>query len=153
MTNEQIVYTTALNDGMPQPLALIIVAQAKHESGNFTSAIFTDCNNAFGYKVFGNAAPCPSHPDYEFYPSLADSVHEITGWIKRRLNAGNFPALNTITDPGQYAALLQKNGYFTDSLTNYSNGLYAWYQPNINAGISGTVILAGIALLLIIRKK
>src|SRR5574337_72677 len=154
MTNEQIVYSTALNDGMPNILALLITAQAKHETNNFTSNIFLNCNNAFGYKVFGNATACPANPDYELYPNLSASTHEITAWIKRRLNEGNFPALDTITTPQYYSTLLYQNGYFTDSINNYTNGLIAWFKSSIPLNNSLPLYIAGgLFLFMFIKKK
>lgn len=149
MAYENDIFNTAISDGMPRNLALLIVAQAKHETGNFTSNIFLNCLNAFGYKTYGNAFACPGNPTYEGYNSVIDSTHEITGWIKRRLNEGNFPDLETITDPYQYATLLKNNGYFGDSVNNYANGIISWYKDNINrvgslwaiAGIFGVVYL------------
>lgn len=154
MDYQQIVFDTAISDGMPEQLARLIAAQAAHESNGFTSAIFLDCNNAFGYKVFGNAAACPGHPDYELYPTLQASTHEITSWIKRRLQEGNFPSLDTITTPDQYASLLKQNGYYEDSESNYSAGLIAWLNPYLKASIgTGAIVLAGLVLFLIVRKK
>ena len=134
---------------MPPILAACIVAQSKHETGNYSSSIFLDCNNAFGYKAVRSS--CQLHPGYQNYQTVSDSVHEITAWIKRRLSEGNFPALNTITSPLQYATLLKENGYYEDSLGNYANGISFYFHQLSTTG-SG-LFLAGLFLFLLIRKK
>lgn len=152
MSYESQVYNTAIADGMPRPLALLIVAQAKHETNNFQSSIFQDCQNAFGYKVFGNARACPGHTDYEAYNNVTESTHEITAWIKRRLNEGNFPPLATVRDPVQYATLLKNNGYFDDSINNYAAGIEAWYNDNINGSMGAGIMIVGIVAVLILMR-
>lgn len=146
MAYENDVYNTAIADGMPPPLALLIVAQSKHESNNYKSAIFLSCYNSFGYKSVRSA--CPGHEDYQDYNSIVESTHEVTAWIKRRLNEGRFPPLNQITTPGQYAQLLKENGYYGDTVANYLQGLERWFTGNL--GTIATVSIAGIAMGLII---
>ena len=126
-----------------------IAAQAAHETGNFTSAIFLDCNNAFGYKAVTSS--CASHPDYQNYANLEDSVNEICQWILRRLNEGNFPPLASITTAAQYAAALKNNGYYEDSLANYTNGILA-YLNNFSIGNS-FFLVAAIAAFFILKRS
>lgn len=156
MNYEQIIYTQLLTDGMPEQLALLIVAQSKHETANYTSSVFKSCNNAFGYKYVGQKlalSACNNAPEggsYAKYATVGDSAREIAQWIKRRQAEGRFPAnLATITTAEQYAGLLKMAGYYGDSVTNYTAGLLNWFKTNITpiAGISGTAIaLAAIAL-------
>jgi uncharacterized FlgJ-related protein len=134
MDNTTLIYSTAIADGMPDLLAQLIAAQAAHETGNFTSNVFKSCNNAFGYKYVGQsiASPCTKSPElnsYAGYASVEDSVHEITGWIKRRQKAGTFPSdLETIKDPDQYAQLLKDTGYYGDTESNYANGVSYYFN-------------------------
>jgi hypothetical protein len=147
----QIIYNAAIADGMPSLLASFIVAQSKHETNDYTSAIFKDCNNAFGYKSVRSS--CLVHPGYQDYISVVDSAHEITGWIKRRLNQGDFPALNTITTPEQYAALLKENGYYEDNLANYTAGLLRWFDSN-TVGVAGLgLVFVALAVYFFLHKK
>jgi hypothetical protein len=152
-TIDQRIYTQALSDGMPAALALLIVAQSKHESNNYTSPVFTDCNNSFGYSSV--YSPCSGHSGYESYGSVEQSTSDLTAWINRRLDAGTFPDLSTITDPTQYATLLYNNGYYTDSITDYANGLINWFDANVQAvGIGlGTLAIIGIGIYFIVRGK
>ena len=155
---EQLIYDTAIKQGMPPNLARLIVAQAKFESGNFTSPVFKANNNFFGYKYVGQAlaskgtaAPRSEGDFYAKYARLEDSVKELTDWIKRRVNEGVFPSnLALIKTPGEYAALLKKKGYYGVSVAHYTNGLQRYYRAI--KGISGVLIAAGIALYLLIKK-
>jgi len=162
MTLDERIYNKALSDGMPTILATFIVAQARHETGNYTSNVFNTCNNAFGYKWVGqsNASPCTGSPEgnsYAKYVSLEDSVHELTLWIKRRQKESKFPAsLTAITTPDQYAALLKESGYYGASLQTYLNGLLAALSKLGQLAVSptgGAVLLVLVAIGIIIWRK
>lgn len=163
MTFDERIYNKALADGMPTILATFIVAQARHETGNYTSNVFNTCNNAFGYKWVGQSTangPCVQSPElnsYAKYVSLEDSVHELTLWIKRRQAEGKFPAnLASITTPDQYAALLKESGYYGASLQTYLNGLLAALQKLGQLAVSptgGAVLLVLVAIGIIIWRK
>lgn len=132
----QKIYDTAIEDGMPDTLAQLIVAQAKHETGGFTSKFFKVYLNCFGYSKTGskwqlhiqtpnadNAAPIAA------YSSIENSVHELTDWIKRRQKEKKFPSdLATITVPDIYVGLLKQCGYFGDTLANYLAGVKHYLQ-------------------------
>jgi len=138
-TNEKIVYDTAIAEGMLKinaQLPGLIVAQAKHESNDFSSNVFKTCNNAFGYKYVGQklaVGACSDSPEgnkYAKYRSLEDSTREVCQWIKRRQS--QFAAVNT---PEDFASALKNNGYFGDSLGNYSAALRRHYNA-IKDGIT-----------------
>lgn len=162
MTYDERIYNAALADGMPAALSMLIVAQARHETGGYTSNVFTRCNNAFGYKYVGqrlSTGPCTSSPEldnYAGYSSIENSTHEITGWIKRRQNEGVFPSnLNEITTAEQYAQLLKAAGYYGDTFTNYANGLVYWLSQiaDIVKPATGAALLVILALGLIAYHK
>lgn len=135
-TISQTIYDTAIKDGMPEKLAALIVAQAKHETGNYTSKFFKVYLNCFGYSKTAskwqlhiqtpnadNAAPIAA------YGSIENSVHELTDWIKRRQREKKFPAdLNTIDKAETYVTLLKHCGYFGDTLNNYLAGVNHYSQ-------------------------
>lgn len=164
MATENIIKSAALNDGMPDLLADLIVAQTKHETGNYTSDAFRLLNNAIGYSwsassdwqlpdpgfIADNGAPLGD------YATVQDSVHELTHWIRRRQDDGSFPAdLSTITSAGDYAAHLKNasHAYYQDSITNYTNGILRYFKANVAAiSISG-LFIAGIIVLLILTRK
>ena len=118
---DEIIYKTALADGMPDNIARFLVGQAYHESGNFKSKFAVKYNSVFGYsynpfskwqkKVPGTLAD--NNVPIASYATIEDSVHELTSWIKRRQKEGKFPKdLLTIETPYDYAKLLQNCGYF-----------------------------------------
>ena len=154
------IYGQAVADGMPAILSTFIVAQARHETADYTSNVFTSCNNCFGYKWVGQAlatGPCTGSPEgdsYAKYDSIEKSTHEITGWIKRRQAEGKFPAnLNTIVTPDQYATLLKQSGYYGDSLQTYLAGLLLALGKIGNTQGSAILLLFIAIAALIWRKK
>lgn len=104
-----------------------ITAQAKHETGNFTSSVYKNLNNMFGMKhptvrqsvgVQGTLASDGGY--YQKYNSDLDSLHDLFLWM----NATNFPTgLDSIED---YAKQLKARNYFGASLEAYTNGLKYW---------------------------
>jgi uncharacterized FlgJ-related protein len=163
MAIENIIYNTAVADGMPATLATFIVAQAKHETGNFQHRFFTQGNNAFGYSwVSGNDKwqlpdPGPVADNgvrIAQYATVQNSVHELTDWIKRRQAQGKFPRnLKEITTPESYAWYLKNSGYYGASYTLYSDRLRYWYDrlPPLVKG--GGLLLIGAALVLFFHKQ
>lgn len=160
MTTEQKIYDTARADGMPQALSNYIVAQSKHETGNYKSPFFTKGNNAFGYSfVSGSKWQLPAGggiadngKPIAQYASIYNSVHELTDWIKRRQREKKFPAnLNTIDSPEKYATLLKQANYYGDTLTNYTAGLIRALRTFGNLGgltVNLGIIIIGIILIL-----
>jgi uncharacterized FlgJ-related protein len=148
----QVIYTTLLNDGIPPNLANIMTAQSKFESANYTSNVFLNCNNAFGYKYEGQAIAescniSPEGDSYAGYDNVEDSAHEIAAWIGRRIAEGNFPAdLRTITTPAQYAILLKQSGYFGAPLDVYTNGLTRFFKVYKAEVIAGGGIVVALVL-------
>lgn len=136
MSIETTIYRAAMAQGLPDTLARLLIAQAKHETGNFTSNFFKKYNNAFGYSYYpgspwqvpGGGTLADNNQPIAVYKSVQDSVGEIADWLKRRVKEGKFPALSTITDPEQYAQLLWHAGYYTDTIKNYSRGLKAFFE-------------------------
>lgn len=128
--HETIILRTTIKAGIPKSLALLIVAQAKHETNNFTSKVFQENNNAFGYKYIKGATlqlehgrMSPEGNAYAHYKNLKNSTKEIIAWIYRRVKEKKFPNLDTIKTPQQYAIYLKITGYYTDTIHNYTMGL------------------------------
>lgn len=152
MATENIIYTVALErlkqKGFSNAsfLAKAMVAQAKHETGNFTSNHFKNSNNAFGYSYYagsihqiGAGAVADNRQKVGKYASVADSTKEVVDWIGRRKSA--FAGVLTLA---QYATALKKNGYYGDTLTNYLKGLTAFFKGDIKPAvtISGVAVIA-----------
>jgi len=155
---ENIIYQAAKAKGLPDLLSAFIVAQAKHETGNFSSNAFKQFNNAFGYTYSGSKYQtgkgliADNGQPVAAYANVKDSTFEIADWIGRRIAEGKFPIdLNTITTPEQYAQLLKSANYYGDTVSNYSNGLRYWFNAldlkNIAVvGGGGLLIVVGIAV-------
>lgn len=153
-----------MEDGMPERLALFIVAQARHETGNYSHRFFTDYKNAFGYSYYpgsdwqlfppgtiaDNGAPIAR------YSSVDRSVHELTSWIKRRQAEGKFPAdLTQITTAEQYSSLLKSAGYYGASLSTYTAGILRALENIGEIVVSGKGAVLGLVIVLavIFRKQ
>lgn len=156
----QIIYNTAKGAGINDTLANIIVADARHETADFTSSIFKEGNNAFGYMyVSGSKYQLPQAgrvADNGFpaakYASVEDSTKELIAWLQRREKEGKLKiaALNT---PEAYASALKNAGYYGDKESTYLAGIKKWLskypkyeQVLITGGIGvlGVVVISGI---------
>lgn len=156
----QIIFNTARGDGMPLALAELIVSQARHETANFTSNVFRNDNNAFGYKYVPGAKYQVSKGTpigdwyYARYANVVDSTHELTAWIKRRQAEDIFPSdLRLIKTADQYAALLKQANYYQDSVSNYVQGLKRWFQSFADGGVYTLIGAAVLWLLYRYRKQ
>lgn len=165
MTNDDIIYQAARTDGMPENLAILITAQARHETGNYTSRFFTVGKNAFGYSyVKGGKWQLPTPGPIADngaaiaqYSTIQNSVHELTDWIRRRQKEGKFPLnLETIQTPEQYGQLLKNSNYFGAPLDQYINGIIAALRSigrEIVSPAGGGVLLLLAILVFAFRKK
>jgi uncharacterized FlgJ-related protein len=163
MSIEKSIFQAAINNGVPVKLAELITAQAKHESANFTSNVFKQNNNLFGYKYVGQSiasrgTPAPAAEGksmfYAKYENVADSVTELTNWIKRRQKEKKFPKdLNTIKTPEIYAGLLKASSFYGATLTDYLTGLKKYLKENVQTGISGVAILIIAASFFFITRR
>jgi flagellum-specific peptidoglycan hydrolase FlgJ len=137
------------NPGVPERLAVLMVKQAKHETADFSSRVFLEDNNAFGYKYYSGS---PYQTDkgrtstegdpYAHYATIEDSTREIIDWLYRRKREGKFPDLATITTEEQYAQLLKASGYYGDPVAVYLEGLKRWVYKPVTLAAGGLLLLA-----------
>lgn len=125
----QIIYATAIEEGLTPLLATFMVSQANHEAAQYTSGVFQSCKNAFGYKYVGQALaePCTGSPEgdkYARYKNVADSAREVARWIKRRM-----AQFENVKTPDEYAIVLERNGYFGDNLSTYQKAMNKFWYP------------------------
>lgn len=157
---------TANNKGLPPVLSSLLVAQAAHETGNFTSNFLKKYNNAFGYSYFpesvyqsGAGTVADNGQRIATYANIEESTKEIIDWIYRRVREGKFPSdLFTITTPDQYAQLLKSANYYGDTLQNYSAGLRRFFtavQSELEKPPAKifTLIALGLVFYWILKKK
>lgn len=133
----RLLMGTARNPGLPDPLATIMVGQSQHESDNYTSPVFQNSNNAFGYKYSGSRYQVGNYHGYGKYNSIDDSAAEMVDYVYRRVSDGSFPQnLGTIYSADQYAQLLQGAAigpYYEDTESNYANGIESWLSGEVVA--------------------
>jgi len=104
-------------------LTKYVIAQAKHETGNYTSRLFRIANNLFGMGV-AKVRPYTrsgtieaSEGLFSKYANLEQSVDDFLKWLEYN----NAPV--SFIDSSDYAKWLKEEGYYTDSFENYSAGL------------------------------
>lgn len=130
MSVEQRIRLQVISRGLPPNFQKLLVAQAKHETANFSSNAFKKNNNLYGYKSVkgakwqtGAGITSSEGNAYAHYASIEDSVNEVIDWIKRRQKEGKFPADLRMINSSEYAQLLKNSGYYGDTVANYTRGL------------------------------
>lgn len=160
----QAVTGSPYNPGVPAALANLIVSQARHETGNFTSDAFRLNNNAIGYKRYagsnyqvGAGITSTEGDPYGHYRRYQDSIKELVDWLYRRQREHVFPALTTVNSADQYAGLLKSAGYYGDAATNYAAALKRWFKEYgpvaAGIGIGGVVVVAALVYLYYRKKQ
>lgn len=143
---QQSIYNAAIAEGVDKinpALPSLMIAQAEHESANFTSNVFVKCNNGYGYKwvgqktAIGACTGAPEGDKYAAYKSLYDSAVEMAKWIKRRED--KFKTVDTLEE---YAQILHDEGYYGDQAGKgysiYLAGLRKYYVQ-IKEGVTTAV--------------
>lgn len=166
---EQDIAKAALDNGLSNQLANLMVAQAKVETGNFTSAVFSTCNNAYGYIYVGqkNATTCgrkqasnDGGANYAAYNSVYDSADEVAKWIIR--NVPNYNNINTIEDYANALKNSKVGAYFSEPASNYAASMAIYYKNiavntvknnSIVASIIFVSIFAAISLSIYLKSK
>jgi len=110
-----------------------IVAQAKHETGNFQSGVYNNNLNMFGM-LMPRKRPTlatPGTPSRETpgafwakFKTDGDSIRDLFLWM----DYTKFPLL--VSDADEYANELKQRSYYGDTVTNYSNALKAWISKD-----------------------
>lgn len=139
MDYDQLIYDAAIKGGFTPTSAKLVVAQARHETGNYTSNVFKKNNNLFGMKFVGQplaergtSAPksewgCGGKCNSDFYSKYANVQDSVQDLINRNLkltrNGVTFEQLKNAPDSTTYATLLKKRGYYGATTTIYDKGL------------------------------
>ena len=118
----QAIMQRARQQGADCYTAELIAAQAAHETGNFTSSLYRNRNNAFGMKKgsiedFEIRNPLDTS-EYANYPDLESSVDDLFLWLYlKRL------PLRGYRSAAEYAQRIKEKGYYEDSVSNYLTGM------------------------------
>lgn len=111
--------------GVPEFTIQLIIAQAKHESGNFTNRLTRRHNNVFSMMhprvrkttSLGALARAEGRNGYASYASIEDAVLDLL------LYFDNFHYPDTYMTTWQYARLLKKKGFYEDKYERYARGI------------------------------
>lgn len=141
---DQQILDAAQSNGMPALICEFIVCQAHWESGNYTSKLYNDDNNAFGFDYSAYSAGVPSTKNfngsvpYASYADVTGGVDDLCAWLDA--HGGD---LGQITTPQQYADMLAENDYFEGvSAATYGAGLTA-LDKQLFGGVGGSIDPAG----------
>lgn len=105
----------------------VIMAQFRHETGNFTNRGARELNNLSGVNVPGGHGQ-----DYRNFKTLDEYGDYLASLYQRK-----YPGVLGAQDTTTFAQGLRAGGYYTDSLANYEHGLNASYKPDRDRTLGG----------------
>jgi len=116
----KVIFRILKAQGLETSMIKLLQAQAIHETGNFTSRLFRENNNAFGMKVPGlrqtlNVAPLG--PGFSQFLSVDDSVKDMLLYLD------HFKIPLDQDDAFRYAQILKDKNYYEDPVEVYFKGL------------------------------
>lgn len=121
---EQVLTDVFEQEGLSPVMINFLIAQARHESGDFTSKLFITSNNTFAMKhptirqttSLGPYGKAEGVTNFAHYDSVEDSAKDMVLYLRAR----NFPSFKTVYG---YVRYLKKKGYFEDGYKNYVRGV------------------------------
>lgn len=122
-TIEQEIFRTVLECGYDTTMAKLMVAQSRHETGNWKSRLARKANNVFGMHSNKNSKRsigttiAEKNNKFAVYDSVESSTLEALDWLSSHDCPFKFKSSS------EYAKWLKSKGYYEDSVTNYSNAL------------------------------
>jgi len=120
------VYLLLIEAGFSPLQAQYITAQAAHETANFSSTIFLQNNNLFGYKYVGQALARGEKNGHARYENLTDSIKDYQVYYKLRRYPKIFGSL------AEFVKALKRNGYFQAPEAEYLKGVIHFYKLYFN---------------------
>ena len=111
-----------------------ITAQAAHETANFTSTVFRNANNLFGFKYTGHKTEVGSYGAYGKYKTIEDSVKRYVSYYTVKGYPAEFPS------PEIFIRTLKDNKYFEAPEAEYIKAVRYFlklYFPESEKHISG----------------
>lgn len=175
---DQIIYNTAIGQGFTPTAALLVVAQARFESADYTSGVFRANLNTSGMKYVGQplasrGTPAPSSEqrcgggcDSDYYArfrSVEDSAKDkIVRNYSITMKGVTPDQLKNAKSADEFAELLKKRGYYESPESQYAAGLRAkllriqvveFVSKNKNTLLIGIVLVGIGAYLFYLKKK
>lgn len=116
-SSAKIIYNALVAARVPGNGAEFGTYASMHETGGFQSPLLLKHNNASGIMFAGQPGAVKGDNGYAWFKTVADWANA----YKHELTKGSNPAAaRTIED---FVNRLKANGYFTDSVSNYLNGV------------------------------
>jgi len=95
-----------------------IEAQAKHETGNYTSRAYLENNNLFGMKNATKRKQLGKYAEpYRKYLTDRESIRDLLIYF----DYVKFP--KSVSSAEQFAQELKNRAYYEDTVSNYTNGI------------------------------
>lgn len=119
LSPEQHIRQVLLEKGIATATAELILAQARLESGHFTSNVFNQANNPFGMRParVRISVACGQYNGYASYAHVRDAAIDFVHWLEYAC----LPA--HILTAEEYVAFLYKKKYFEDCPKRYLSRL------------------------------
>lgn len=173
---DQEIYEGAIEGGATQSLARLLVAQARHETGNYGNYQTKNNNNVFGFKYSPNSQYSrqgnisPEGDPYAKYDTLQDAILDYVGrWMSKSSKEGGtrLNEFNKIQegDTTTYATKLKGYGYYGAPVNEYIKGLnsaltrmkvvefYFNNEKTINYSLVGGLLIGISAYIYYLMKK
>ena len=173
---DQLIYNTAIQQGFSPVAAKFVVAQARFESADYTSAVFKANNNTSGMKYIGQplatrGTPAPANERtcnltcnsdyYAKFSSVKDSADDkIVRLYSKTMGNVTPDQLKNAKTPEEFARLLKMRRYYGPSaygtagaekeISQYAGGMRAkLLKINVLEFVkkNSTILIAGLILL------
>lgn len=126
LVNRLIVSNSEYSELLPY-----IIAQARHESANFSSAVYRANNNPFGMKVPSRrpflgtqGTKAGDGGFYARYENDTEAFRDLLKWMR-------FTRMpTTVNNAREFAEALKARKYYTDTVDNYTKAIERWMKRN-----------------------
>jgi len=118
----KVVYSLLIKNGFDSEQAKLIVAQAAHETNNFSSRIFRENNNLFGMKVSSRKIATSEKNGHAVYSNISDSVKDYKAYYTAR----NYN--KTYSSVDAFVQALKGKNYFEAPIDQYTKGMKHFYN-------------------------
>jgi hypothetical protein len=120
------VYQLLIEEGFNYIQAQLITAQAAHETANFTSNVFIENKNLFGYKYVGQSSAEGEKNGYAYYENIEDSIQD----YKRYYIGKKYPS--SFAGVVEFVKALKEKHYFEAPVEEYIKGVTHFYKLYFN---------------------
>jgi len=117
------LYLRLIEAGINPTMSGYLVAQAAHETANFTSDIFKENNNLFGMKLpkVRQTTATGENRGHATFKDIESCIEDMRLYLKY------MGYLSTYSSIEKYIESLKEKRYFTDTIENYTKGMKYFY--------------------------